>query len=814
MFLKRIKHFIESRRFFLTLVLYFVSFLTPVLIVGIMAYNNTTQVVRQEFERKVQQNLSNAADTIDEYLISSHSVAIAFLGDDMVKKYFVPDQVADIEQKSERWRLSKVLERYQNITSNYIDSIFAYFPGDSLVYLPTGGIDQSIFFQRVQIYESYDMDFWMDLDLEKTVQEYPADVLTNYAGLNSRIVCPWVRISNINGYTAVVVINISMEQIGKMLDNISVIDSTQYLVMGKSGEIVWNTTEITEKDGKWEELTGLFESSEENITGFHYIKINGQKYFVSKAVSSQFSWQLYSLVPLEGVNNFTSGIPKITLIVCLVLTAGGIILALFFSKRIYSPIKSTVDTLKGQEDEFICYQDEKGKNELGLLRLRVDRLVESQVRYKNQMNQYGKEYLESAFRLLLSGANLVKKDMLNQIMIQKMGFQEPNFMVCCICFKFHSNYYKELTEFQRQNVAEKLRTILVSLFEEEIKCYVMEPRQNIYTCLLNCQEKSQIGEESKVFCRMEDVLRYDKQYFDVVVGMGGLSYGIDGIRDSYHQAITEVQNSQAGVFFQVHCYRAVSIPSSFQLLLESQKKMMNSLKSGNCEQLQAIVDDLLDQSVKAGIPYEYYRYLYHQIMMVGVTFLSEQGKYLSDLTMADEAEQVLFEMKIPENPEVSRRLLKSFFHEVMELCANATPPKSATLILVQEVQDYVKDHFDQQLGLEQIADQIGVSVKYVSRAFKQRTGKNLTEYINEMRIAKAKELLINTEYKIGEIAAFVGIDNRTTFLRIFKKYEGISPVEFRSIRRTNHSVIKLEASQKAPEKDEDNAIEASILYQE
>lgn len=67
--------------------------------------------------------------------------------------------------------------------------------------------------------------------------------------------------------------------------------------------------------------------------------------------------------------------------------------------------------------------------------------------------------------------------------------------------------------------------------------------------------------------------------------------------------------------------------------------------------------------------------------------------------------------------------------------------------------------------------------------FKQKTGENLTDYINNVRIEKARDILRNTNTKIGDIAGLVGLESRTTFLRVFKKLEGISPNEYRNINR-------------------------------
>ena len=65
------------------------------------------------------------------------------------------------------------------------------------------------------------------------------------------------------------------------------------------------------------------------------------------------------------------------------------------------------------------------------------------------------------------------------------------------------------------------------------------------------------------------------------------------------------------------------------------------------------------------------------------------------------------------------------------------------------------------------------------QSFRNNTGVLLTDYINEIRINKAKELLRDTNLRIQDIGAKVGIENRTTFLRVFKKVEGISPTTYR-----------------------------------
>ena len=73
-----------------------------------------------------------------------------------------------------------------------------------------------------------------------------------------------------------------------------------------------------------------------------------------------------------------------------------------------------------------------------------------------------------------------------------------------------------------------------------------------------------------------------------------------------------------------------------------------------------------------------------------------------------------------------------------------------------------------------------MSPSHLSRTFKKATSGSLTEYINKERISKAKELLQNTNLLTYEIAEAVGYKDATYFSSIFRKYEGISPSEYKA----------------------------------
>jgi AraC-like DNA-binding protein len=105
---------------------------------------------------------------------------------------------------------------------------------------------------------------------------------------------------------------------------------------------------------------------------------------------------------------------------------------------------------------------------------------------------------------------------------------------------------------------------------------------------------------------------------------------------------------------------------------------------------------------------------------------------------------------------------------------NAEPP------VISRAKAYIQDHLSEDLRLGQVAKAVNVSTFYFCKIFKQATGINFTDYLARMRIEKAKNLLLNPNLRVSEIAFEVGFQSLTHFNRIFKKVLGQSPTDYRS----------------------------------
>lgn len=96
-----------------------------------------------------------------------------------------------------------------------------------------------------------------------------------------------------------------------------------------------------------------------------------------------------------------------------------------------------------------------------------------------------------------------------------------------------------------------------------------------------------------------------------------------------------------------------------------------------------------------------------------------------------------------------------------------------------QVIQYIDRHFSEKITLEQLAKRTHISKSYLTRRFRQFTGETIVNYINKLRIQYAREMLVNSEKNITEIAWAVGFDSPKYFHRVFKKETGESPAAFR-----------------------------------
>jgi AraC-like DNA-binding protein len=106
--------------------------------------------------------------------------------------------------------------------------------------------------------------------------------------------------------------------------------------------------------------------------------------------------------------------------------------------------------------------------------------------------------------------------------------------------------------------------------------------------------------------------------------------------------------------------------------------------------------------------------------------------------------------------------------------------ENAELPVVTKAKEFIQQNQAEELSLTKVAKAVNTSSFYFCKLFKKATGLNFTDYVSRVRIEKAKNLLLNPNLRISEIAFEVGFQSLTHFNRVFKKIIGQSPTQYRS----------------------------------
>ena len=99
--------------------------------------------------------------------------------------------------------------------------------------------------------------------------------------------------------------------------------------------------------------------------------------------------------------------------------------------------------------------------------------------------------------------------------------------------------------------------------------------------------------------------------------------------------------------------------------------------------------------------------------------------------------------------------------------------------LISDITTFIDEHYSEDIALQDIASVLGYSDVYFCKLFKQNFGKNFITYLNEYRMAKAKELLANPLINIKDVGQKAGYRDANYFTRVFKRMVGMTPSEYR-----------------------------------
>lgn len=215
--------------------------------------------------------------------------------------------------------------------------------------------------------------------------------------------------------------------------------------------------------------------------------------------------------------------------------------------------------------------------------------------------------------------------------------------------------------------------------------------------------------------------------------------------------------------------------------IEAEMRMSQSVKQGDVSMLEEALDEIVDSMNRQNMSIYAAHCIYFDIINTVIKAVNELNM---DFTfLSEECDDMIALVRSGTIEELNAKLVQV----CRTICdCVAANKESKNIKLRDEITVYVNKNFKNcDLTLEAIADRFGMSSSYISRFYKDQTGQTLTEYINMLRMDAVKDMLINTEKPLKEIIEAVGYVDATSFIRKFKRIEGITPGQYRGIYTVN-----------------------------
>jgi two-component system, response regulator YesN len=213
----------------------------------------------------------------------------------------------------------------------------------------------------------------------------------------------------------------------------------------------------------------------------------------------------------------------------------------------------------------------------------------------------------------------------------------------------------------------------------------------------------------------------------------------------------------------------------FYFSLAQEEHFSEYLSNGRVNECIQQIDEILDFNLKNDVDNFHFQLLCTEIVNCGVRSLPNLNR---DLPGELNVGGIYAELGRCWKAEQFRAICKSFIIATSERINSFEKSRE---YIVDYIKEYVENHYAEDIYLDLFAEKLHLSKVYISLHFKNKTGINFSDWLNDLRMKRAVEMLNGTAMKVQDIGRSVGC-NTNTFIRSFKKYSGMTPSEYRQAR--------------------------------
>jgi len=337
------------------------------------------------------------------------------------------------------------------------------------------------------------------------------------------------------------------------------------------------------------------------------------------------------------------------------------------------------------------------------------------------------------------------------------------------------SFYEKYNRQDCIEICDNILSTLKKLFN--FKNYILSIKNNKICIILNVDNTNyhdMIIDTMKAFYNN---LNIDKSLINVYSGVGKIYKGIEGLRESYKEAIKAAMLFSGDSNESVKVYEIDNCVDSYYYTIEEENKLFNYILNADTEKVEEIIQSIVKNNISKNVSEYSFKQLYLQLYNTGLRALNLMGLSLQDLFEEKYINYII-------NPEeLSLQDISTYVQAFIKKIAKSNL-QSKDKFDAEKLIEYIGKNYNKDLYLDKIAEEFKFSSKYMSKLIKKSIGMPFQKYLARLRTSKAKELLISTNKNIEEIAIEVGFNSRHTFIRMFKLLEGVTPSEYRELSET------------------------------
>lgn len=407
--------------------------------------------------------------------------------------------------------------------------------------------------------------------------------------------------------------------------------------------------------------------------------------------------------------------------------------------------------------------------------LRKDRSVSKNIILNENFLQIKSGFINKMMR----GEFASLQDILYQSGMLGLAMQGPQFLTFVIGI---DDYYlltenmpdkdRELLKFSVVNIAEELLTGVFT----GLVCY------SEFEHMIGIISSNNINDLSvKNMCG--EIQNCIKKYLkiSVSIGIGKIHPAIDGIPASYSEALAALKNKIFLGKSNIIQYENLNNEKTSETVFypfNEEKELLGHLKALNSDGITQVLGNIFGKFAQDNTSADSIKNICCRLIVITINCMEEMGINLQDGLGTN-----FNPYKEIDKLDVLADLQKwtaAFFSRAIKLLQDNKTTKYKSII--KFALQYIEENYQKDISLSDIANMVYVTPNYLSRIFKEEMNINFVDWLNQLRVEKAKVLLPETGSKTYEVAEKVGYRDYKYFSYIFKKITGYTPKEYKEIR--------------------------------